>query len=93
MKFKTFDTKKINELNNFLDKNWLDFIKPLREIMIKYKDIWRAMGECGAMRTAKEANLDKELYNNAIRYSRFIRDRYTILDFADDCNLLEKYID
>jgi len=28
-----------------------------------------------------------------LRYGRFIRDRYTILDFADDSDQLEKYID
>ena len=79
-------------LNNYLENNWNDFVKPLRKIMINYDYVWKAMGDCGALRTAQDANLDNELYNKAIRYSRFIRDRYTILDFAGDSNQLEKYI-
>ena len=50
------------------------------------------MGEYKAIRTIEEANLNKEFYNNAIKYSRFMRDRYTILDFIDDSKILENYI-
>ena len=41
---------------------------------------------------ASEGGINEDLYKEAIKYGRFIRDRYTILDFADDCDKLEMYI-
>ena len=51
------------------------------------------MSECEAKKTPQEAGIDVNLYNDALKYCRFTRDRYTILDFADDSDQLEKYID
>ena len=93
MKFKIFDTKKTEQINVYLENNWIELVKELKKIMIDYNSLWNVMSDCGALRTAKEANIEQEFYNKAFRYSRFIRDRYSILDLAGDANLLEKYID
>ena len=84
--------KKTKEINNYLNSNWDHIVKDLKKITIKYEDLWKTMGEYKAIRTIEEANLNKEFYNNAIKYSRFMRDRYTILDFIDDSKILENYI-
>ena len=92
MKNKNFSLKKTKEINNYLNSNWDQIVKDLKKITIKYEDLWKTMGEYKAIRTIEEANLNKEFYNNAIKYSRFMRDRYTILDFIDDSKILENYI-
>ena len=61
--------------------------------MLPFEKIWSAMDDCGAKKTPNEADMNLDLYNDALKYGRFIRDRYTILDFADDSDQLEKYID
>ena len=92
MKPKLFDQKKTDLINNFFEKNWIEFVQPLREKMLDYNIIWSAMGKCGALRTPEDAKLDSIFYKDALRYARFIRDRYTILDLAGDSNQLDELI-
>ena len=92
MKTKIFDEKRAEMINNFFHKNWLEFVQPLREKMLDYDIIWNSMGECGALRTPEDAKLDSNFYKDALRYARFIRDRYTILDLAGDSNQLDGLI-
>ena len=92
MKPKLFDQKKTDLINNFFEKNWIEFVQPLREKMLDYNIIWNAMGKCGALRTPEDAKLDSIFYKDALRYARFIRDRYTILDLAGDSNQLDELI-
>ena len=92
MKPKLFDQKKTDLINNFFEKKWIEFVQPLREKMLDYNIIWNAMGKCGALRTPEDAKLDSIFYKDALRYSRFIRDRYTILDLAGDSNQLDELI-
>ena len=61
--------------------------------MITYENLWKIMGKYDSIRTPNEAHLDEKFYKNAIRYSMYFRDRYTILDFAFNSDHLEKYID
>ena len=89
---KIYDEKKAEELNKYLEKNWLTFVEPLRKVMLPFSKLWNAMSECKAKKTPQEAGIDINLYNDALKYCRFTRDRYTILDFADDSNQLEKFL-
>ena len=92
MEPKLFDQKKADNTNEYLSKHWLEFVEPLREKMLDYDLIWNSMGECGALRTPEDAKLDSNFYKDALRYGRFIRDRYTILDLAGDSNQLDNLI-
>ena len=89
---KIFDQKKTDIINEYFSKNWLEFVQPLREKMLSYDVIWNSMGECGALRTPEDAKLDSNFYKDALKYGRFIRDRYTILDLAGDSNQLDELI-
>ena len=93
LKVKLFDQTKANQLNQYLSGNWHEFTRPLKRVMVSLERLWNSMGDCGALRTPGDAGMDKNLYRNAVRYSRFIRDRYTILDFAADSRLLDKFVD
>ena len=92
MEPKLFDQKKADNTNEYFSKHWLEFVEPLREKMLDYDLIWNSMGECGALRTPEDAKLDSNFYKDALRYGRFIRDRYTILDLAGDSNQLDNLI-
>ena len=71
--------KKTETTNEYFSKHWLEFVEPLREKMLDYDIIWNSMGACGALRTAEDAKLDSNFYKDALKYGRFIRDRYTCL--------------
>lgn len=92
MKPKMFDQKKADLTNEYFSKYWLEFTQPIKEKMLDYETIWNSMGECGALRTPEDAKLDSNFYKDALKYGRFIRDRYTILDLAGDSNQLEELI-
>ena len=92
MKPKLFDQQKSDETNEYFSKHWLEFAEPLRDKMLDYDVIWNSMGECGALRTPEDAKLDGNFYKDALKYGRFIRDRYTILDLAGDSNQLDSLI-
>ena len=92
MKNKILNKEMADKLNIYLDTNWEKIVSKLKSIMISYDDLWNIMGNYGAIRTVEDANLDKNFYNNAVRYSRFMRDRYTVLDFVGDSNQIDKYI-
>ena len=92
MEPKYFDQKKAETTNEYFSKHWLEFVEPLREKMLDYDVIWNSMGACGALRTAEDAKLDSNFYKDALKYGRFIRDRYTILDLAGDSNQLDNLI-
>ncbi len=89
---KCIDNKKAYELNHFLDKNWQGVQDKINKVMIPFNKFWECLGSCNALRTPSEGEIDEVLYKDAVKYGRFIRDRYTILDFADDCDKLEMYI-
>ena len=72
IKNKIFDNKQSDELNTYLEKNWLTFIEPLKKVMLPFERIWNAMDNCGAKKTPVEANMDLNLYKDALKYGRFI---------------------
>ena len=89
---KCINNEKAYNLNKFLDKNWQNIQNKIDGVMIPYNKFWECLGSCNALRTPSEGGINEDLYKEAIKYGRFIRDRYTILDFADDCDKLEMYI-
>jgi len=93
MSKKIFTETKIKNANLFLENNWNDITNQIKKIMITYENLWKIMGKYDSIRTPNEAHLDEKFYKNAIRYSMYFRDRYTILDFAFNSDHLEKYID
>jgi glycerol-1-phosphate dehydrogenase [NAD(P)+] len=49
------------------------------------------MQTAGCQLTGRDLGLKPEFYRDAVRYSRFIRDRWTMLDVAGDSGKLEKF--
>jgi hypothetical protein len=47
------------------------------------------MTAAGCSTRARDLNVSRDDTYNAIRYARFMRNRYTILDLADDLGWLE----
>jgi glycerol-1-phosphate dehydrogenase [NAD(P)+] len=91
-KRKSLNSTAIDNLNRQLDQHWNEIAGKLREVMLPFKQIETAMATIGAKQTAAALGLPTDFYQEAVQYSRQIRDRFTMLDLADDAGLLEDFI-
>jgi glycerol-1-phosphate dehydrogenase [NAD(P)+] len=78
-------------LNRHLAEGWDDFAGRLRAVMRPFEELREAMRIAGCQLTAADLGLDPAFYQCAIRYARFIRDRFTMLDLAGDGDALESF--
>lgn len=76
-----------------LRENWDDIWKDVRRFLRPRAEVERAMKEAGCPMRASDLNISRENTANAIRYSRLMRNRYTILDLTDDLGWLERWAD
>jgi glycerol-1-phosphate dehydrogenase [NAD(P)+] len=80
-------------LNAYFRTEWDDFRARLLPALRPTEEIDRAMAAAGCQRTGADLGLSPTFFREAVRDARFIRDRYTMLDLADDCGLLEPFLD
>lgn len=88
---KCFDHDAIDRLNEALAKIWPDLTRELRPLMLESDDIENALRRVGAPVSAADLGLSADFWRDALRYSRFTRDRYTMLDLAGDAGLLDDF--
>ncbi|MGI9420603.1 MAG: iron-containing alcohol dehydrogenase [Geminicoccaceae bacterium] len=88
---KRFDRQKIDALNLKLEKTWPALTVELRPLMLDPDDIDDALRRVGAPVSAGDLGLALTFWRDAIRYGRFTRDRYTMLDLAGDAGALDDF--
>jgi len=88
---KALDAAKTDALNQRLEKEWPEICEKLRAVMLPSQKLYEAMQVAGCPLTGADLGLPAEFYREAILYSRFIRDRYSILDVADDSGQLKSF--
>ena len=88
---KRFDQAEVDRLNGKLADIWADLRDELRLLLLDSDDIEKSLRRVGAPVSAADLGLSVEFWQDAIRYSRFTRDRYTMLDLAGDAGLLDAF--
>ena len=88
---KALTSKEADRINKLFADNWGEFVSPLREIMLPFEKVNATMGKAKCQKTGKELGLTSEFYAQAVRYGRFIRNRFTMLDLADESGLLDAF--
>ncbi|MGI9493655.1 MAG: sn-glycerol-1-phosphate dehydrogenase, partial [Geminicoccaceae bacterium] len=88
---KRFDQKKVDDLNNKLADSWTDLTKELRPLMLPSEEIEHALKRVAAPISAVDLGLTVPFWQDAIRYARFTRDRFSMLDIAGDAGELEAF--
>lgn len=88
---KAISQAEADRINAYLNDSWQDFVAPLRAVMVPYSRLYDAMTRGNCPRTGRELGLQNGFFADAIRYSRFIRNRFSILDLADDAHLLDTF--
>ena len=89
---KALDAAKADELNRRFEREWDAIANRLRAVMLPYEKIEASMRAAGCQLTGADLGLKPGFYRDALRYSRFIRDRFTILDVAGDSGQLESFV-
>ena len=78
----------VDALNQRLGDQWDDLCEELSAIMWPTAVLENAMAVLGGPTTPEGLGLSRDYYNLALTSARFIRDRYTFLDLADDSGVL-----
>lgn len=71
--------------------DWDRFRAPLLEVMLPTSTLEKALGDCGGYVTAISSGLSPSLYDEALMHARDIRNRFSVLDMADDSGLLRPF--
>jgi glycerol-1-phosphate dehydrogenase [NAD(P)+] len=88
---KCFDQAAVDHLNEKLAAIWPALTEELRPLMLDPGDIEDALRRVGAPVSAADLGLSVDFWRDAMRYGRFTRDRYTMLDLAGDAGLLDDF--
>lgn len=89
---KALDEAKAARMNADLDRLWPELRRTLSAFAMPSAEIARHIRAAGGGATPAEIGMDQELYREALRSSREMRDRYSMLDLAADMGVLEDFI-
>jgi glycerol-1-phosphate dehydrogenase [NAD(P)+] len=90
---KALDAAKADALNQRLREEWPKIAGQLRAVMLPYQKLYEAMKIAGCQLSGAALGLQPEFYRDAVRYARFIRDRFSMLDVAGDSGQLEAFVE
>jgi glycerol-1-phosphate dehydrogenase [NAD(P)+] len=63
----------------------------LRAVMLPYQRLHDSMTAAGCQLSGIDLGLEPEFYRDAVRYARFIRDRFSMLDLTGDSGRLDHF--
>ena len=70
---------------------WIDLCTSIRAASVPAERLASIMKRAGGPATPADIGLDVAFYAGAVRNARFLRDRYTFLDLADDSGYLTRW--
>ena len=89
---KAMNASAADAMNRRLATEWQTIRHQLLDVMLPHQELLDAMHEAGCQTTAGDLGLEPDFYRDAVRYARYIRDRYSMLDVEDDSVGLDGFI-
>ncbi len=89
---KSFDADGAAMLNRRLDVIWPELREDLKAMMINPAEMASIIASAGGPTTATELGLSRNVWRNAMKHARDIRNRWSFLDLADDAGLLDDFL-
>ena len=86
---KALSHKEADRLNQLFAERWEEIAGRLRQVMLPTQVLFDALSNAKCQRNAEELGLTKDFFAEALIYSRFIRNRFCILDIAGDAGILD----
>lgn len=90
---KVMNAERADRFNAELAAIWPTLRKTLSEMAIPSAELAAHIRAAGGGATPEEIGMDRNLYRQAVRYSKEMRDRYSMLDLAADMGILEQFIE
>ena len=90
---KAMDADKAAAFNHHLAEIWPQLRQTLRAMMLPPEEMAAHLRAAGGGATYDEIGLERGLYIDALRHCREMRDRYSLLDLADDMGVLNDFIE
>ncbi len=77
-------------LNEHMTRNWSDFARRIEAISIPFHTLEKALRRAGAPTKPQGVGVSEHDYEAAVLGARYLRDRFSFLDLADDAGRLEE---
>ncbi|NRA88278.1 MAG: sn-glycerol-1-phosphate dehydrogenase [Rhizobiales bacterium] len=90
---KIMSQAELDTFNTKLEEIWPTFRKKLKAMMIPADEMAAHLRVAKGGATYDEIGLDRDLYVEAVLHCREMRDRYSMLDLADDMGILNDFIE
>ena len=90
---KRLDASRAAALSRRADERWDTLRREADAFAVRASLLDDAMRRAGGPTSAADLGLDAARYRDAVRHARFLRDRYTFLDAADDAGRLRDALD
>jgi glycerol-1-phosphate dehydrogenase [NAD(P)+] len=90
---KVFDAVQADLFNAQLEQAWPELRRVLQHMAIPSATLADHIRAAGGGATPAEIGIDRDLYRDAVRYSKEMRNRYSMLDLAADMGVLEQFIE
>ena len=81
---KCLDAARAAVLNRRIAEMWHSFREEAHTLRIPAERLESVMRRAGGPTCASDIGVDTSTWNSAVRHARFLRDRFTFLDLADD---------
>ncbi|OJF97406.1 sn-glycerol-1-phosphate dehydrogenase [Pararhizobium antarcticum] len=89
---KAMDQARADRFNADLERLWPTLRLKLKEMSVPSATLATHIRAAGGGATPAEIGMDRDLYRDAVRYSKEMRNRYSMLDLAADMGILEQFI-
>ena len=86
---KRLDATTAAVLNERIEERWDDVRARLSTVTVPASTLEAVLGRADAPTTPGDLHWPRDFYDDAVRHAREIRNRYTFLDLAGDCGMLE----
>lgn len=90
---KAFTEESAEAMNARLEKDWDELRARLGAVMRPAEELDDALAAAGCQRTGADLGLEPALWRRLVHDARFIRDRFTMLDLADDSGRLAPFVE
>ena len=89
---KALDERGADQFNERLAEIWPELREESMKYLMPATEISRIIAASGGPTTATGLGLPRDVWRNAMKYARDVRNRWSYLDLADDAGLLDEFL-
>jgi glycerol-1-phosphate dehydrogenase [NAD(P)+] len=79
---KIITKERAEELNHYIELNWANISTKLQEVILPAEFLEKVLSNAGAPTSPSDLGWDLQKYNDVVKHAKYMRDRFTFLDFV-----------